>query len=97
MESKLTYEDGPGSDADEPVAIPSKKFINAADCVVPQSLEGLSVVNKDFIELYYPEGRVECEIPIVALKPSLLNNTNVKIMCGGASGHEPAHAGYVCP
>jgi len=105
LESKLTYEGGHeparGTEADDEAEapIPSKKFINAADRAVPTSLEGLAVINNKFIELIYPDGGDddEAEIPIVTLQPEFLANSNVKLVCGGGSGHEPAHAGYVCP
>ena len=32
---------------------------------------------------------------IVVDKNQLLTN-NVKVICGGGSGHEPSHSGYVC-
>ena len=49
------------------------------------------------IDLVYQDEVNDEEIPIVSLKSSLLDNNNVKLVCGGGSGHEPAHAGYVCP
>ena len=61
-----------------------------------ESLKGLSIKMRGIIELVYWDKVNAEEIPIVALNRKDLANDSVKIICGGASGNEPAHAGYVC-
>jgi len=48
------------------------------------------------IELVYQDKANDEEIPIVSVKRTSLAKDTVKIICGGGSGHEPAHGGYVC-
>jgi len=61
---------------------PSKKFINDKQNVVIEAIEGLCLVNPAVKRI---EGT-----QIVTLKQP---RKGVNIICGGGSGHEPAHAG----
>jgi phosphoenolpyruvate---glycerone phosphotransferase subunit DhaK len=63
-----------------------KKFINAADTVLAESLDGFALAHADIIAL--GEGRkfVRRRSP----KPG-----KVALISGGGSGHEPLHAGFV--
>ena len=75
----------------------SKKFINSEDKVVQESIKGLAYQMADIIDLVYQSEVNEDEIPIISVKKDLLlNNNKVRLVCGGGSGHEPAHGGYVC-
>lgn len=69
----------------EEAKIPSKKFINDYQNVVPEALDGLCMLNSKICRI---EGT-----QIVTLKNP---RTCVNVICGGGSGHEPAHAGFVC-
>ena len=77
-------------------AVPSKKFINSPDKAVQESIRGLAIMMRGIIELVYQNQVNSEEIPIVALNRNDLAKESVKLICGGGSGHEPAHAGYVC-
>ncbi|KAL4512388.1 hypothetical protein ABPG72_005390 [Tetrahymena utriculariae] len=66
----------------------STKFINSKELVVNEALDGLVMVNSD--KLVRIEGT-----QIIKLKNP--NQNQVSLICGGGSGHEPAHAGYVDP
>jgi len=49
------------------------------------------------IDLVYQDQVNTEEIPIVSIKlNSLQTNNKVRLVCGGGSGHEPAHGGFVC-
>lgn len=61
------------------------------------SLRGLAMVNSGFAELVTCEDDDEGTVPIVAVRGCSLSSPRVRIVCGGGSGHEPAHAGFVCP
>ncbi len=64
---------------------PAKKFINNYQEVVPDALDGLCMTNPAIRRI---EGT-----QIITLKAP---RKCVNVICGGGSGHEPAHAGYVC-
>ena len=74
-----------------------KWVINDNSSVVQDSLRGLAMVNSGFVELVTCEDDEEGTLPIVALRGCSLSSSRVRILCGGGSGHEPAHAGFVCP
>jgi len=61
---------------------PTQKFINAKEDVVTEALDGLCLINPHVKRLQGTQ--------IIALKNL---NSGVNIICGGGSGHEPAHAG----
>ncbi|KAJ3338514.1 hypothetical protein HDU93_009439 [Gonapodya sp. JEL0774] len=67
-----------------------KKFVNHASTVVLDSLKGMCMLNP---------GLALLEDHKVIYRASLSNlsvrNSQVQLISGGGSGHEPAHAGYV--
>lgn len=66
-----------------------KKLVNDPLKVVPEMLEGLA-------DLWPDHALLENESVIVrADLPSPAERTEVAVISGGGSGHEPAHAGYV--
>jgi triose/dihydroxyacetone kinase / FAD-AMP lyase (cyclizing) len=63
-----------------------KYFLSKNEDVLNESLKGLCMLNKNL--LYFEDYNIivdKCQ----------LDDTNIKIISGGGSGHEPAHAGYV--
>jgi len=63
-----------------------KKFINAIENMLPESLSGFAKAHSDLIALH--------------LDPTYLTRKNkadnkVSIISGGGSGHEPLHTGYI--
>ncbi|XP_064621680.1 triokinase/FMN cyclase-like isoform X2 [Lineus longissimus] len=69
----------------------TKKFINSVDRCVDECLAGVVAVNPG---LQILEGhRVIIRADIDQVKAA----GKVTILCGGGSGHEPAHAGYIGP
>jgi phosphoenolpyruvate---glycerone phosphotransferase subunit DhaK len=66
-----------------------KKFINAPDDVVKESLAGLGAAHADLL-------RVDLESQIVVRKDAPVAG-KVGLISGGGSGHEPMHGGYVGP
>ena len=71
--------------------------MNAEATVVQESLRGLGIHMAEHIDLVYQDKVNDDEIPIVSIKKDkLLGDNKVRIVCGGGSGHEPAHGGYVC-
>jgi dihydroxyacetone kinase len=67
-----------------------KKLINDPDRVVAEMLEGLLALNPNVSSL---AGR-----NVVVRSDSAFNpSSEVSLISGGGSGHEPAHAGYVGP
>jgi len=77
--------------------VQSKKFINTPETIVQDSLKGLATLMHNHLDIVYQDTANAEEIPIVSIKKSkLLENNRVRIVCGGGSGHEPAHGGYVC-
>lgn len=75
----------------------SKKFMNSEEFVVQESITGLATVMNSQIDLIYQSKVNADEIPIVSVKKATLqSNDKVRLVCGGGSGHEPAHGGFVC-
>jgi dihydroxyacetone kinase len=59
----------------------SKKFINKRENVVDEALNGLCLANRELARI---EGT-----QIITLRKKVENK--VTLICGGGSGHEPAH------
>ena len=66
--------------------IHSKYFINSKDAIIQDSLLGQCLTNKNLV--YYPEYNFIYD-------KSILQTNQVRLVCGGGSGHEPAHGGFV--
>lgn len=66
----------------------SKYFVNSQSSIITDSLTGQCLVNENI--LYYPQYN------FIINKQHLSNPNKVRLVCGGGSGHEPAHSGYVC-
>ncbi|KAL1747587.1 Dak1 domain-containing protein [Schizophyllum fasciatum] len=67
------------------MSINSKHFLNTPETLVVDSLEGLANIN--------PKLSLDKQNKILHIaKP---DRSKVAIICGGGSGHEPAHAGFV--
>ena len=64
-----------------------KKFINAPEDVVKESLAGLAAAHSDLV-------RVDFENQIVVRKDAPVSG-KVGLISGGGSGHEPMHGGFV--
>jgi dihydroxyacetone kinase-like protein len=64
-----------------------KKFVNAPDDVVKESLAGLAVAHADLL-------RVDFDSQIVVRKDAPVTG-KVGLISGGGSGHEPMHGGFV--
>ncbi|KAF9563069.1 dihydroxyacetone kinase [Agrocybe pediades] len=67
------------------MSIQNKHLLNSASDLVVESLKGLCAVN--------PQLALDSTNKIVYLKSH--DRSKVALMCGGGSGHEPAHAGFV--
>jgi dihydroxyacetone kinase len=65
-----------------------KKFINRPEDVVEEMLKGLVILNPGLARL--PGYKV-----IVRADAESARHSQVAVLSGGGSGHEPAHAGYV--
>ena len=65
-----------------------KKFINRAEDVVDEMLQGLVVLNPGSVRL--PGHKV-----LIRADAQQVRDKQVAILSGGGSGHEPAHAGYI--
>ena len=63
-----------------------KKFINAVDDVLSESLKGFAGAHRDLIAL-----QLDPTYVVRATKPG----KKVALVSGGGSGHEPLHAGFV--
>ena len=63
-----------------------KKFINALDNVLRESLTGLMQAHPELVRVHFEPTFVVRAAP----KPG-----KVALISGGGSGHEPLHAGYV--
>src|SRR5437660_9080787 len=64
-----------------------KKFINAPDDVVKESLAGLAAAHGDLL-------RVDFDNQLVLRKDAPVKG-KVALISGGGSGHEPLHGGFV--
>ncbi|XP_050407646.1 triokinase/FMN cyclase [Patella vulgata] len=69
----------------------SKKLINTVERCVDECLEGLVAVNPGLRLLEGHRVVVRSDIE------EFVKSGKVTLVCGGGSGHEPAHAGYVGP
>ncbi|KAI0311745.1 Dak1 domain-containing protein, partial [Amylostereum chailletii] len=67
------------------MGVQSKHFVNAPVSLVIQSLQGLCTIN--------PNVSLDVADKVVHLIDH--DKSKVAIICGGGSGHEPAHAGFV--
>ncbi|XP_048736660.2 triokinase/FMN cyclase-like [Ostrea edulis] len=67
----------------------SKKLINSVDRCVDEALEGLVYVNPGLQVLQGHRVVVRSDVQDV------VKAGKVTLLCGGGSGHEPAHAGYI--
>ncbi|KAL4260125.1 dihydroxyacetone kinase (DAK) family protein [Pleurotus pulmonarius] len=67
------------------MSIQNKHFFNTPETLVIDSLKGLCTVN--------PKIALDEANKVVYLDS--LDRSKVALLCGGGSGHEPAHAGYV--
>ncbi|KAI0923967.1 hypothetical protein AcV5_009354 [Taiwanofungus camphoratus] len=67
------------------MSIQSKHFLNSPESLVVDSLEGLCALN--------PQLSLDPADKVVYV--SSQDRSRVALICGGGSGHEPAHAGYV--
>lgn len=65
----------------------SKKLINSVDSCVDEALEGLVIVNPGLRVLQGHRVVVRQDIEDV------IRGGKVTLLCGGGSGHEPAHGG----
>lgn len=63
-----------------------KKIMNQAETLVVEMCEGLVMAHSDLLQF-------NAATKVVARKQ--LNPDKVTLICGGGSGHEPAHAGFV--
>ncbi|KAF6033837.1 DAK [Bugula neritina] len=73
------------------VEMTSKKIINSSETAVSDAIEGLVMVNSGLTTMC--GGRVVIRKDVDAIK----QKSQVTIISGGGSGHEPAWAGYVGP
>lgn len=64
----------------------SKYFINSKDSIIQESLTGQCLTNENIV--YYPEYNFIYD-------KSVLQTNQVRLVCGGGSGHEPAHGGFI--
>src|SRR5437763_16594337 len=64
-----------------------KKFVNAPEDVVKESLAGLAAAHADLL-------RVDFENQVVLRKDAPVAG-KVALVSGGGSGHEPLHGGFV--
>ncbi|XP_006461851.1 hypothetical protein AGABI2DRAFT_222826 [Agaricus bisporus var. bisporus H97] len=67
------------------MSIQSKHFLNTSESLVVDSLKGLCALN--------PQLALDVENKTVFVAKQ--DRSKVALMCGGGSGHEPAHAGFV--
>lgn len=74
-------------DSQKEEKIEGRYFLNSKESIIRDSLEGQCLCNPDII--YYPQYN------IVIDKRQLEITDQVRLVCGGGSGHEPAHGGYV--
>ena len=66
--------------------INSKYFVNSKDSIVKDSLTGQCLTNENLV--YFPEYNFIYD-------KSILETNQVRLVCGGGSGHEPVHGGFV--
>ncbi|KAI0084466.1 Dak1 domain-containing protein [Irpex rosettiformis] len=63
----------------------SKHFLNKPESLVIESLQGVAALNPD----------LGLDVPNKVLYNAAHDRSKVALICGGGSGHEPAHAGFV--
>jgi len=64
-----------------------KKFVNAVDNILTESLRGFAAAHADIVEL--------SEKPVFVRRAGAPQRGKVALISGGGSGHEPLHAGFV--
>jgi dihydroxyacetone kinase-like protein len=64
-----------------------KKFMNAVDNILNESLRGFASAHADIVKLH--------QNPIFVTRAASTRKGKVALISGGGSGHEPLHAGYV--
>lgn len=69
----------------------AKKLINRPEDAVEESVQGLLIAHPTSL------ARVEGLHVILRADAAAVKNTNVAVISGGGSGHEPAHAGFIGP
>ena len=64
-----------------------KKFMNAADDFLKESLHGFGAAHKDIVTCHYD--------PNFIIRSKTTKKGKVALITGGGSGHEPMHGGFV--
>jgi dihydroxyacetone kinase-like protein len=64
-----------------------KKFVNAVDNLLAESLRGFAAAHADIVQLN--------ETPVFVRRAGAPRRGKVALISGGGSGHEPLHAGFV--
>ena len=64
-----------------------KKFMNAADDILNESLRGFAAAHADIVGLH--------QNPVFVTRAGSPKKGKVALISGGGSGHEPLHAGFV--
>jgi len=64
-----------------------KKFMNAADSLLAESLRGFAMAHRDIVALH--------QAPVFVTRAAPTPKGKVALISGGGSGHEPLHAGFV--
>ncbi|KDR80673.1 hypothetical protein GALMADRAFT_135800 [Galerina marginata CBS 339.88] len=67
------------------MSVQSKHLLNSPSTLVVDSLKGLCAINP----------QIALDIPNKIVYVESRDRSKVALMCGGGSGHEPAHAGFV--
>ncbi len=62
------------------------KFLNDQKNHIKEAIEGLCLANNNVVRIK----------DSLVLKLKNIDVNKVSIICGGGSGHEPSHAGFVC-
>ncbi|KAG6908783.1 hypothetical protein DXG01_003312 [Tephrocybe rancida] len=83
------------------MSVQNKHFLNTPESLVLDSLRGLCAINSDLIldEKNKSEDPFIGCLPVTQQIPAVYLGSHdqslVALLCGGGSGHEPAHAGFV--
>ena len=64
-----------------------KKFINQAETLVHEALQGMALVHADLLTVHYA--------PDFIMRADAPTDGKVALLSGGGSGHEPMHGGFV--
>src|SRR5258705_2343411 len=64
-----------------------KKFMNAVDEILNESLRGFAAAHADIVKLH--------QNPVFVTRAAATRKGKVALVSGGGSGHEPLHAGFV--